>query len=193
MLSKNCKHFELPYYLILLEQLVIAFLINFERQLRFQLRAIFYADSVTRRHEWLLELFLSASFRVWLMAKMVKWLLSIFSSAHDRHHVLPLVPFTPSFYFSRETRKNARRQVTRRKKEKDGGWGDPSCVVLPESSVNSVGWGVALCVVCHGVLRRVETSHAKRHKREEIRGGFRTHASHNVRNDGLAHALRETP
>jgi len=43
------------------------------------------------------------------------------------------------------------------KEEKDRGRGDPSCVVLPESSVNSVGQGVALCVVCFGVLHRVET------------------------------------
>lgn len=74
--------------------------------------------------------------------------------------------------------------MARRKKENDEGRGDPSCVVLPESSVNSVGRGVALCVVRHGVLRRVETSHAKRYKHEEARE-FRTHASHNVRNDGL--------
>lgn len=73
------------------------------------------------------------------------------------------------------------------------GRSDPSCVVLPESSVNSVGRGVALCVVCHGVLRRVETSHAKHHKHEEARRGFCTHAGHNVQNDGLARALRETP
>jgi len=52
-------------------------------------------------------------------------------------------------------------------------------VVLPESSVNLVDRGVALCVVCHGVLRRVETSHAKRHKHEEVRRGFRTHTRHN--------------
>lgn len=69
----------------------------------------------------------------------VKWLLSVFSSARARHRVPPPVLLTPSFYFSRGTRKNARRQVARRKREKDEGRGDPSCVVLPESSVNSVG------------------------------------------------------
>jgi len=73
--------------------------------------------------------------------------------------------------------------MARRKREKDEGRGDPSCVVLPESSVNLVGRGVALCVVCHGVLRRVETSHAKRHK-HEVGRGFCTHTRHNEWNDG---------
>lgn len=59
-----------------------------------------------------------------------------------------------------------------------------SFVCGPAGVLGQLGRGVALCVVCHGVLRRVETSHAKRYKHEEARE-FRTHASHNVRNGGL--------
>lgn len=64
-----------------------------------------------------------------------------------RARVLPPA-LHPVFLFFRGTRKNARRRVAKRKRKKTrGGGGDPSCVVLPESSVNLVGWGVALCVV----------------------------------------------
>lgn len=105
---------------------------------------------------------------------MVKWLLSIFSSAHDSPpppHSSTGAVYPVFLFFPRNKEEGAEASNEEKEgKRRGGGRGDPSCVVLPESSVNSVGWGVALCVVCHDVLRRVETSHAKCHKHEQVRG-----------------------
>lgn len=76
---------------------------------------------------------------------MVKWLLSVFFFARERAFFHQR--FTPSFYFSVEQGRTHGGEWRRERGKRPGEGGDPSCVVLPESSVNLVGWGVALCVV----------------------------------------------
>jgi len=67
-------------------------------------------------------------------------------------------------------------------KEKDGkGWEKGLLRVWSWNPQSTRSAEVSRCVVCHGVLRRVETSHAKRHKHVEIRGRFHTHTS-DIRN-----------
>lgn len=78
----------------------------------------------------------------------------------ERARLLPQARCSPRlfiFSWNKEGRAEASGEEKGKRQEERG---DPSCVVLPESSVNSVSRGVALCVVCHGVLRRAETSHA---------------------------------
>lgn len=125
------------------------------------------------------------------MAKMVKWLLSIFSSPprSSTGAVYPVFLFFPR---NKEEGAEASNEEKEGKRRGEG----RSFVCGPAGVLGQLGWlrcrvvcGMPRCLTS----RRYETSHAKRHKHEEIQGGFRTHANHNVQNDGLAHALRETP